>query len=261
MFAMRGSSPLTVGTAGQVHLRLGAKQLGKFGSIKLTFTPHGKGQTSDCNGHDYTVTYTGALTGKVQFDTGTGRHGWGVAMATAGKLGFKRHITLIEGYGNGVPTCIPQQANPRACPVTVAWQNAAGGSTYFIGGDEQLGARTIGYMTAARVAPLTSPKRAMRIDTVTRRTPVPTLTPGATTTLHITTDGHRASGTADISTTDTPTTGTDTCGPNGTTVAENQWNGTFANGSQPLSVHADLYKPIDATDDTTPASTFQRVTP
>jgi hypothetical protein len=215
------------------------KAMGKYGEVKLALAKDGKTRNASCSSGKETVTPV-SLKGIVYFDTrSSGSHRWGHVGSKTIKMTVLKHNLLTLDYNCSLKT----PAN--ACYSGTSWFTGSGGSHADLSGGSLGSAGTI---SADRSVSLKKPKGATRFDFVTVSAPKPVLkrasTPGGTTTYSVKTKKHtRATGSAQLSSTEAGTPLPGTCRSKGKTheTTTTFYDGSYTNGKPALVVHADIF--------------------
>jgi hypothetical protein len=235
-FALHRKSAADAHKSGKVAIHVGRGVLGRYGSLRLVFHPAGHGRHLSCNSNATERVFAGRLHGHLTFGTHSGHHGWG---SLHGKLA--KHASVTEFGG---PQACQQNAAPLSCPTPTIWQ----GGTFY-GGAKVVDGKQVGYLVGVRDVRLAkSTGESDRIDSITKRVPLPTVSTGSggNVTVAVTTNGHGATGSAQVTSDYPPKTGR--CGPRAAGHHHRDASATTTMGNRPLRVTGELYRPIVGTD-------------
>jgi hypothetical protein len=178
------------------------KALKSFGSLKLSFAKTSQ-STGNCVPSDPSagkeIRVKGHLSGKVFFNTQSGKHGWGTVGSHRHRTTFHAPDYLNElgstcpaGFGGGSTACI------RGLVWSSPFAESKGGGTSVGGIVTKVGSHTTSTISFSRSVTIHKPVKATRFDSLVATEPVPTIHGG---TLTITTKGHAITGSALITST------------------------------------------------------------
>lgn len=229
------SSAVKAASSGKASVKPSAKKLAPFGKVSLTAKPKGKPKTISCKGSPSTKTQKVTLGGTFYFDTRSGKHGWGTVGSKKKAFHFSTSATVTWSYAND-NYCY---SGGSICLSSTTWAAYTSGKS--LGGDVRKHPRING----TRDARLTKPKGATRNDYVTaalKSAKLSTSNGGADAKLVLTGTGGASSGSATVTGTGASTDAYP-CGKGGKKQKSSYWNGSFKNGSKPLTVR-DIYGAI-----------------